>query len=108
MKKILQWNINGYYKHYEQLQIILRQHNPTILCLQETNFKNEHQPILKGYAIFTKNRKDTNHASGGITIAITETVRATEIPLTTNLEAIAVAVSLPTSINIANLYTYKS
>ena len=89
MKKIIQWNINGYYRHYEQLQIILRQHNPTILCLQETNFKNEHQPTLKGYATFTKNWKNTNHASGGTAIAITETERVIEIPLTTNLEAIA-------------------
>ena len=98
MKKIIQWNINEYSKNYEQLQIILKQHKPTILSLQETNFKNEHHPIVKGYANFTKNRKNTNHASGGTTIAIAGTVIATEIPLTTNLEAIVVAVSLPNSL----------
>lgn len=37
-----------------------------------------------------------------------KTIRATEIPLTTNLQMIAVAVSLPNPISICNMYLPNS
>ena len=34
--KFLQWNVRGYYSNYEDIIINLRDHNPIIMCLQET------------------------------------------------------------------------
>ncbi|CAK9795846.1 Probable RNA-directed DNA polymerase from transposon X-element [Anthophora plagiata] len=108
MKTIIQWNINGYYAHYEQLQILLKLHNPDILCLQETNFKKNHLHTLKHYSTFAKNRANVNHASGGVAIAVSNNYISSEIPLSTTLEAIAVAVSLPYKIHICSIYLPNS
>ncbi|CAK9819129.1 Probable RNA-directed DNA polymerase from transposon X-element [Anthophora quadrimaculata] len=108
MKTIIQWNVNGYYAHYEQLQIIIKQHNPDMLCLQETNFKKNHNPSMKNYSLLVKNRVNTNFASGGVAIAISNKYSATEIPLKTNLEAIAATVHFPNKINVCNVYLPNS
>jgi len=42
---IIQWNINGFFSRLEELQILTKELNPTIICLQETNF-NEKSNIL--------------------------------------------------------------
>ncbi|KOX70439.1 hypothetical protein WN51_05393 [Melipona quadrifasciata] len=56
--------------HYEQLQIILRQHNPTMPSRNE--FLKRTPANSKRVLYLYKNRKNTNHASGGTTIAITK------------------------------------
>ena len=34
---ILQWNINGYYNNYSEIDCLIKDHNPQIICLQETH-----------------------------------------------------------------------
>ena len=41
MVKIIQWNINSYYSHYEYLHELISNFNAEIICLQETNLKDE-------------------------------------------------------------------
>ena len=108
MKTIIQWNINGYYTHYEQLQILINNFSPDIICLQETNFKKNHQPTLKHFNTFVKNRVNENHASGGVAIVISDKYDSTEIPLNSNLEAVAISISFPKRIHICNIYIPNS
>ena len=37
--KIIQWNLNGFYKRLEYLQLLIDKEQLKIICLQETNFK---------------------------------------------------------------------
>ena len=34
--KIIQWNCRGYKANYNELQLLITEQNPTIICLQET------------------------------------------------------------------------
>ena len=108
MKTIIQWNINGYYTHYEQLQILINNFSPDIICFQETNFKRNHQPTLKHFNTFVKNRVNENHASGGVAITISDKYDSTEIQLNSNLEAVAISISCPKKIHICNIYIPNS
>lgn len=38
---ILQLNVNGFNKKYDQIKLLIQYHNPDIICVQETNFKND-------------------------------------------------------------------
>ena len=49
------------------LNRIIKEKNPQMLCLQETNFKNNLCANIRGYLPVFKNRI-SNHASGGVSI----------------------------------------
>jgi len=51
---IIQWNINGFYSKLEELQLIIKDHTPTIICLQKTNFNTKNNPALLHFNIFKK------------------------------------------------------
>ena len=59
--QIIQWNLNGFYSRFEDLQLLIDNFQPQIICLHETNFKQQ----IKNYKTFNKNRNCT-HASGGV------------------------------------------
>lgn len=105
---ILQWNLNGFRTHYKELQIIIKEHIPTIIALQETNFKDNNSWNIKGYTKLTKNRIGAELASGGVATYIRNDIKATEIQLQTNIEAIAVQITLPISLCICNIYLPNS
>jgi len=49
---IIQWNINGFYSKLEELQLIIRDHNPKVICIQETNFNYKSNPILSNFSTY--------------------------------------------------------
>lgn len=101
---ILQWNINGFSPQKEHLQLLIAKTNPSIICLQKTNFKQNFCASLKHYLPIYKNRINTNHASGGVAIYIKNNLKSNEVTLNTNMEAIATTVLLPIgSITICNI-----
>ncbi|XP_053989865.1 uncharacterized protein LOC128882311, partial [Hylaeus volcanicus] len=102
---ILQWNLNGYRPQKENLQILINKYSPDIICLQETNFKNNFQANIKNYTNFTKNRTNATHASGGVATYIKRSFKATEIILNTDLECVAISVLFSKGpISICNIY----
>lgn len=50
--KIIQWNINGFRPQKENLKVIVKHYQPTVICLQETNFKNDFPSKLPNYSCF--------------------------------------------------------
>lgn len=79
---ILQWNINGFTPQFEYLQLLMNRHNPAIVCLQETNFKDDYVAPLRGYTHYNKNRENYLHASGGVTTYVKNNLPQRLIPLT--------------------------
>ena len=49
--KIIQWNCRGLRSHYNDLAILLQEHSPTAVCLQETNLKPNTNISFKNYSI---------------------------------------------------------
>lgn len=101
---IIQWNLNGFYARFEYLKLLVNQSNPSIICVQETNFKNIHSGKLKNYNFLNQIRTANAHASGGVSILIKNNIKYTKIDLNTNLEAKAANVKLDQNINICNIY----
>jgi len=54
----------------KELKIIIQNHDPQIICLQKTIFKDNYTTHLKNYQGFSKNRILSDRASGGVTIHI--------------------------------------
>lgn len=105
MINIIQWNINGFYSKLEELQLIIRDHDPKVICIQETNFNKKSNPTLHNFNIYNKNRDTCNRASGGVAIMIDQSYPTKEVILQTNLEAMAIIITLPhTSITVCNVY----
>lgn len=70
MANIIQWNLNGFFQKQEELKLIIQNHNPQMISLQETNFKDNFTAHLKNYESFSKNRNTPDRASGGVTIYV--------------------------------------
>jgi len=54
MVNIIQWNLNGFYSKFEELQLLTKHYIPTIICLQVTNFTDSNKPSLSQYNIYKK------------------------------------------------------
>lgn len=108
-ENIIQWNINSYYSQLEYLKLIIADFNPSVICLQETNFKNNHCAKINQYNHVFKNRINNNYACGGVTTYIHNSIFYEEIQLQTNLEAVATKVLLSLGyLTICNLYLPNS
>ncbi|KAE9533568.1 hypothetical protein AGLY_009206 [Aphis glycines] len=101
---IIQWNINGFFKRSVDINRVLFELNPLILCFQETNLKNPQPPILKNYTGYIKNRTVANRASGGVATFIHKNIESKEVTIQTHLETIATLVELDRQTCICNIY----
>lgn len=101
---ILQWNINSFNKKRHDIQLIIQKYSPMCIGLQETNLKNDKIPTIKNYKIFYANRSDCTRASGGVASLIHADYQSEQIPIHSDLEVIAVQLSLESKITICNIY----
>lgn len=102
---IIQWNANGLTNRHAWLSKLIDDTNPAIICIQETNFKDQNFKSLKNHNCYHKNRMGAGSASGGVAIYVTESIYQSEITITTNLEAVAVSVLLDSKkLCICNIY----
>lgn len=82
---------------------------PDIMCIQETNFKNNTFKSIKNFDIHFKNRSNCISASGGVATYINKNILNEEIKLNTTLEAVASSIFLQSKkICICNLYLPNS
>lgn len=101
--------MNGFFSRLEELQILIKEHNPLIVCIQETNFNERSNPTFTHYDIHKLNRRSCTRASGGVAIMINQDFPNVEYSLNTDLEAIVVLVTLPnTKLTICNIYMPNS
>jgi exonuclease III len=108
MTSIIQWNINGFFKRSVDINRVLFELNPLILCFQETNLKNSQLPNFKNFTAYIKNHTVTNRASGGVAIFIRKNIESKEVTIQTHLKTIATIVELDKQICICNIYISDS
>lgn len=106
--KLIQWNINGLVKKLNDIKLINQQHDPIIICLQETNLNNTHTPSIKNFNVFTTNRTACNRASGGVAILVRSDYPSSQIQIKSPLEVVAISIQLEFSITICNIYIYRT
>ena len=105
---ILYWNCRGYTSNFEDLKILLLNHNPNIVCLQET-FHGNNQPYPpRQYSIISADPV-VNYAQGtrpsrGVLTLIHRSIPYQEIALRTPLEATAIRIHSTNATTVCNIY----
>ena len=102
--KIIQWNCRGLKPKFDEISLLLLQHNPSVFCLQETFLKPDDKVTLKGFNIYNHIHSECQRTSGGSSIFVKSTCPHRYKELNTELQATAVSVSLDKEITICSVY----
>ena len=103
MSTIIQWNCRGLKANFLELHLLVQSLDPTVFCLQETHLKETDTISLKGFSMYSK-FSNTERAAGGSSILVKDRILHSSIPLTTDLQAVAVRVSLHQTITLCSVY----
>lgn len=101
--KLIQFNCKSYFTNLCNIQLLISEQQPDLICLQETRLKVSKPALIKGYNIYS-NYRHTNHASGGVSIVAKEYLHSQIVNIHSNLEVIAIEVWLPQKTTICNIY----
>lgn len=101
---ILNWNTRGILNKPNELSLLINQHNPISITLQETYSatKQELERRYKQYSWHTNNSSDNKYHH--ICTGIKKDFPQHRFPLNTNFPAIATKISSPISVTIVNIY----
>ena len=101
---IIQWNCRGLKANFNEILLLLTAFNPSIFCLQETFLKENDHTTFKDYTLYNHICKTGERASGGSTIMVDSRLPHSQIPLNTNMQAVAVRVTLHRVITVCSVY----
>lgn len=110
MNKIIQWNIRGFYNNLEELKQLISQHQPPVICIQETHLKPKNSPKLANYTLFRHDHTSTDHASGGVATAIHNSIIIhKEYKIDSELQHTTIQIQMPNlpnqpKITVSNIY----
>ena len=100
--KLIQWNIRSAKQNKCNLELLVENHKPTIIALQETYLDNEINFNMTNYSI---ERKDRNTRGGGVLIAIDKRYPYNIIKIESELEVIGINIILKgNNFSIVNIY----
>ena len=103
-KSIIQWNCRGLKTNYNEELILMSLFSPSVICLQETFLKQSDNVSLRDFNMFNYICPDGQRASGGTSIMVKSSVPHSQFDLNTNLQAIAVNVTLSKKVTICSIY----
>lgn len=93
-KFLLQWNINGLFKHLAELNLLLTLYQPLICCIQETHLQPTQLFKIKNYEVIRKDYTEGLIACGGVIILIHKKIHFTPIQLDTEIQALCVQIHI--------------
>ena len=102
--ELIQWNCRGLKANFNELLLLLTGLCPSIICLQETFLKPNSNLDIRDYTMYNHIHQAGDRASGGSSVIINNSVPQIQIPLNTNLQAIAVKATLHKTIRVCSLY----
>ena len=102
--KILQWNCRGLKPNFDEINLLLNDHNPIAFCLQETFLKDSDTISFKKFNMFNHICTTGEKASGGVSILINRKIPHSSVSLNTTLQATAVKVTMHRELTICSLY----
>ena len=102
--KIIQWNCRGVKPRFEELLLLLTLLRPSVFCLQETYLKPDDKFTFKGFNVYNHIHSDCLRASGGSSLLVHSSLPQREIKLKTDLQAVAVSITLEKEITFCSIY----
>ena len=105
-KSILQWNCRGFRPNFEEIKNLISNFKPYILALQETHLKDTDNVNIRGFDHYFKTcvSEVDGRATGGCSIFVKKGIPHEVLELDTELQAVAVKVSLHKTITVCNVY----
>ena len=102
-KSILQWNCHGFMPTFEKIKNLISNFSAFILALQETNFKDAN---IRGFHHYFKTcmSEVDGRATGGCSIFVKMGVPHEVLELDTELQTVAIKLSLRKPITICNVH----
>ena len=101
--RIIQSNCRGLKANYEET-LLLKDYEPAALCLQETHLKDTDNISIRNCTAFHTFSANNERAAGGVSIFINNNAPQSHIPLNTNLQAVAVSITLHRVITLSSIY----
>ena len=102
--KIIQWNCRGLKSNYNEILLLLSLLSPSVFCLQETFLKTDDQLNIRDFITYNYIYSEGQRPSGGSSILVHSSCSQREIKIVTNLQAVAVSVTLDKEITICSVY----
>ena len=103
-KSIIQWNCRGLKANFNEILILMSLFSPSVICLQETFLKQSDSISFRDFNMFNYICPDGQKASGGTSIMVKSNVPNSQFDLNTNLQAVAVNVTLSKKVTICSIY----
>ena len=103
MNNIIQWNLQSYRSNFHNLKLLVTEHSPVCVCLQETLTGPALRPPSSYIAYTSVPTRQDNHERGAA-ILVRNTVFHEHLPLQTNLQATAVRIYLDNIYTVCTLY----
>lgn len=108
MFDIVQWNCRGLRTSVEELRLLIRTHDPGVVCLQETKLGDtDFNPGLN-YSFYNKSPTLAVRAKGGAAIIVKKNIQHSKINIRTDFQAVAVRVFLNKPYTVCSLYLPES
>ena len=101
---LIQWNCRGLKANFNELLLLLTGLCPSIICLQETFLKPSDNLNIRGYNMYNDIYQSGDGASGGSSIVVNNSIPQSHIKLNTNIQAVAVKVTLHKTIHVCSIY----
>ena len=102
--KIIEWNCRGMKSNYNEIFLLLSLLCPSVFCLQETFLKTDDQLNIRDFITYNYINSEGQRPSGGSSVLDHSSCPQREIKLVTNLQAVAVSVTLDKEITICSVY----
>ena len=90
--------------NYNEILILTTLFSPAVFCLQETFLKTTDNVSFKNYSIYNHIATENQKASGGSSILVKANVPHRQIDINSNLQAVAVNVTLSKFKTICSVY----
>ena len=89
---------------YNESLLLLTGLCQSIICLQETFKKLSDNLDIRGYTVYNHIHQSGDRASGGSSIVVNNSISQSQIHLNTNIQAVAVRVTLHKTIHACSIY----
>ena len=102
---IIQWNCRGLRANFNELLLLSQKYNPVAVALQELSITNTYSFQNRQYHLFSSLPPPSgNRPYGGAGILTRKDIPHSQIPLNTNLQAVACRISTPQPITLCSIY----
>ena len=94
MAVLLQWNCCGFRANKHELDLLISENSPSVICLQETFMPKD--IALRHFVSYNIHADvdQQNHPHGGVSLLIKNNIPQSQVPLRTHLKAVAARVTL--------------